>query len=88
MSCRVLARGVEQYMMNEVVSITRNRNRSRVVGEYIPAAKNGMVRAFFHQFGFSETARQEGHTWWALDVARYEARRTHIQRDVGVGAIA
>lgn len=88
MSCRVLARGVEQYLMTEVFAVARSRNAARVTGEYIPTAKNGMARDFFRQFGFCQTSCQDGRATWALDVARYEPQATLIQPARTVGATA
>src|SRR5258707_2253823 len=53
MSCRVLARGVEQQLMNMVVAEAQSRGCTRVRGEYTRTAKNGMVSEFFAQFGFT-----------------------------------
>ncbi len=72
MSCRVLGRGVEQYAMNRVVALAKERGYARVDGTYIPTPKNLMVRDFFKQFGFDrvgETA--DGRTEWRLAVSTY-----------------
>lgn len=80
MSCRVVGRGVERYLMNSVFEHARQLQLERVVGEYIPTAKNGMVKDFFVQFGFLK--RQEdagGHTRWALQTDAYEPVKTLIK---------
>jgi len=88
MSCRVVGRGVEQYLMNSVFEHARQLQLGRVVGEYIPTAKNGMVKDFFVQFGFLK--RQEtaaGHTHWALQTEAYEPVKTLIkavETEIGV----
>ena len=74
MSCRVLSRGVEQFLMNRVVALAAERRRHRVSAEYIPTAKNGMVRDFYMQFGF----KLEGPNQWTLDVESYVPLRTYI----------
>ncbi len=80
MSCRVLKRTVEQYLMTEVFRIARESGLRRVTGEFIPTAKNAMVSDFFVQFGFREMFRDpDGRTQWALDVADFEAPVTYIQ---------
>jgi FkbH-like protein len=80
MSCRVLARGVEQYLMNHMVGIARDRGLSRVSGEYIPSAKNAMVKDFWAQFGFEKT----GISQWEIAVAQYEPRTVLIRENIGV----
>jgi FkbH-like protein len=76
MSCRVLARGVEQFLMNYVVAQAEQLGLATVMGEYIPTAKNGMVREFFRQFGFARVAAHED--TWVLDVSSYQRQDTFI----------
>src|SRR5690606_21187596 len=40
MSCRVLKRGVEQLLLNDVVAAARERGLKRITGQYLPTAKN------------------------------------------------
>ena len=80
MSCRVLARGVEQYLMNLVVEQARERNLASVRGEYIRTAKNQMVEDFFAQFGFSQSGGDRDHAHWVLNTSGYEPRETFILR--------
>jgi FkbH-like protein len=76
MSCRVLARGVEQFLMNHVVTQAARFGVTRLIGEYIPTAKNAMVRDFFQQFGFTRVSASGNQ--WMIDVVAYEARKTFI----------
>jgi FkbH-like protein len=79
MSCRVLSRGVEQYVMNEVFAIAAKNGFKHVTGTYIPTAKNGMVRDFFRSFGFSQTADTPEATRWILAVESYVPGNTYIK---------
>jgi len=74
MSCRVLGRGVEQYLMNHLLSMARARSLSRVSGEYLPSAKNGMVKDFWRNFGFENTAGN----LWEIEVSAYVPTTTWI----------
>jgi len=78
MSCRVLARGVEQTLMNLVVEKARERNLRRVRGEYIRTAKNQMVEDFFGRFGFTQTGGDKDHAYWTLNVSEYQCKETFI----------
>jgi FkbH-like protein len=78
MSCRVLARGVEQFIMNHIFEYAAQAGSAQVLGEYVPTAKNAMVRDFYRQFGFSQLPA-DGNTW-VLDVAAYQPRETFVQR--------
>jgi FkbH-like protein len=82
MSCRVLARGVEHALMTRVVGIANSRNARQITGDYIPTAKNAMVKDFYAQFGFSKVEGTEGRSQWHLDPAAYQPRAIHITEDV------
>jgi len=70
MSCRVLKRGMEQAMMDQLVAASVQRGIRAIYGYYYPSAKNGMVRELFGQLGFSQTATGEnGDTVWRYDIA-------------------
>jgi FkbH-like protein len=79
MSCRVLSRGVEQFLMNTVFERASRLGLARVTGEFIPTAKNSLVRDFFAQFGFAKLGDDsEGRTRWGLEVAAYRPHNTWI----------
>ncbi len=79
MSCRVLARGVEEYLMAKVVEFALERNLSRIDAEYIPSAKNGMVKEFYSRFGFEQVLDAGGHTHWKLDPHQFQLTPTYIK---------
>jgi FkbH-like protein len=88
MSCRVVKRGVEQALMNEVFLQAHSLGLKRVTGEFIPTAKNGMVQDFFAQFGFEKVWEREGRTTWQADVAAYQPSTVFIERTAEVPAIS
>jgi FkbH-like protein len=53
MSCRVLKRGVEQVVLNELVRLVDAHGCSKIRSFYIPTAKNQMVRDFYPEMGFT-----------------------------------
>jgi FkbH-like protein len=80
MSCRVLGRGVESFLMNHVVEHAQKLGLARVTAEYIPTAKNAMVKDFFQQFGFEKVAEgPNGETQWHLLTAKYGPRPTFLR---------
>jgi FkbH-like protein len=69
MSCRVLKRGVEQFLLNNIVAAARARGLTEIIGEYIPTAKNVLVKNHYESLGFSQIAADEdGRTTWRLDI--------------------
>jgi FkbH-like protein len=74
MSCRVLGRQVEQAMLAKVASAAKTHHIRRLIGTYIPTAKNGMVAEHYKKLGFDLTeSGANGRTTWELNVAEYAA---------------
>ena len=76
MSCRVLSRGVEDFVVEKLLEAARARGLSRVVGRYEPTAKNILVKDLYARLGFMPAA-DEANTWVA-HVDRFVARPHHI----------
>ncbi|OYU85074.1 MAG: hypothetical protein CFE24_03700 [Flavobacterium sp. BFFFF2] len=74
MSCRVLKRGMENFVLNTIMTFAKENGFDTVVGEYIPTAKNQMVAGHYESLGF--TAHE---SVWHLDATNYEPRKTFIQ---------
>lgn len=53
MSCRVLKRGMEEFIINTIMSTAKDAGYRRVVGEYLPTAKNAMVADLYARMGFA-----------------------------------
>ena len=72
MSCRVLGRKVEEATLAIVAEEARRLGATRLIGHYVPTAKNGMVREHYPSLGFTLlTSDESGTTAWeyALDGA-------------------
>jgi FkbH-like protein len=69
MSCRVLKRGVEQFLLNHLVDTARHRGARALLGQYIPSAKNKLVRDHYRDLGFTLLQNGDGgETRWRLDL--------------------
>lgn len=76
MSCRVLKRGVEEFLLNNVADWARGRGLSRLLGEYIPTSKNALVRDHYSGLGFNLVSDDDtGLSRWELPLD--EAWRPH-----------
>ena len=83
MSCRVLQRGVESFAMNNIFAYAERVGAKRVVGHYIPTAKNDMVKDFFKNFGFEKVADNgPAGSKWALDIGAYRKREVFMTQTV------
>ena len=79
MSCRVLKRGVEQFVMNQIFGLASRLGLVCVVGRYLRSPKNGMVQNFYADFGFRQIeGSDDGDTVWALETSAYAARTTFM----------
>jgi FkbH-like protein len=86
MSCRVLARGVEQFTMDFLFDEARKRGVELVRARYAPTAKNGMVKNFFGTFGFRNVGESaDGAIDWELETAAYRPGIHFIELDAGAG---
>jgi FkbH-like protein len=70
MSCRVLKRGVEQFLLNHLVELARARGLRRLTGEYVPTAKNKLVKDHYAGLGFTPLqTRDDGSARWQLEIS-------------------
>ena len=70
MSCRVLKRGVEMLLNNNICRWAAERGLRRICGEYIATAKNDLVREHYAGLGYAEIADDgNGHTRWEMPLA-------------------
>ena len=83
MSCRVLGRGVEEATLNLVGGRERGGSApGGLVGEYVPTAKNGMVRDHYETLGFLPAGRDAGgSTRWTLSLRSFVALPVHMRYD-------
>jgi FkbH-like protein len=81
MSCRVLKRGVEHFLLNHLCAEAIARKLKCIRGEYIPTAKNDLVRNHYAELGFHKVnAQPDGHTGWELSLADYRPLSNFITR--------
>lgn len=75
MSCRVLKRGMENFVLNSIVNVAQTNKFKYIKGEYIPTAKNEMVKDHYLNLGFK--AEGDG---WMLDVESYQTKKCFIEK--------
>ena len=75
MSCRVLKRGMEQFTLYCLVKEAAKRGYSKLVGEYIPTAKNGIVKEHYSSLGFEPMDGK-----WVLNIDKEKQKNnSHIK---------
>ncbi len=73
MSCRVLKRGMENFVLNTVANFTKDNGYKILKGEYIQTAKNEMVKDHYKNLGFEQSGDN-----WSLDAIAYENKKCFI----------
>jgi FkbH-like protein len=56
MSCRVLTRGVEEFIACEILATARALGCRRIVGEYVASNRNALVSGLYEHLGFRPLA--------------------------------
>jgi FkbH-like protein len=69
MSCRVLKRTMEEFIVNKMISVADENGFRTVTGQYLPTKKNGMVRDIYSKLGFED--RGDGIFTAGVDGFRY-----------------
>lgn len=76
MSCRVLNRGLEFFVLNKIVNEAKSLGLSTIVGEYLPTQKNKMVQDLYTELGF-----ERRDSYWYLSVNGFSYKTTSIKSE-------
>jgi FkbH-like protein len=83
MSCRVVSRRLEEFVLDQLVAVARESGISELRGTYIPTTKNGLVAKHYERLGFRLVKESpDGMTTWALAVAEHLPSGAPIERKV------
>ncbi len=74
MSCRVLKRGMEGFVLNTISNYAKENGFKYLEGEYIPTVKNEMVKDHYLNLGFNQLQKS-----WILDVNNYQNKECFIE---------
>lgn len=74
MSCRVLKRGMEEFIVSKMISVAKELGYQKVIGEYIKTPKNAMVEKIYEKMGF--TPLSDGR--YEVNVADFQPGKTYI----------
>ncbi|MDP1558302.1 MAG: HAD-IIIC family phosphatase [Nitrosomonas sp.] len=70
MSCRVLQRGMEAAMLDQLVVEAQGRGLKSIIGYYYPSARNVLVSGLFEEMGFKNLTKKEDYSSvWMLDIS-------------------
>jgi len=82
MSCRVLGRGVERIVLQEILHHARAKGVRRLTGRYVPTDRNAVVRDHYANLGFRLVAEDPncGTTWELQTDSIVEAPPMEVDR--------
>jgi FkbH-like protein len=83
MSCRVVKRTVESFLMNELRAVAEGLKMTSIRGEYIPTPKNILVRDHYQDMGFSKASVDaKGRAIWVIPTnGRSTPLKTFVQKE-------
>ena len=73
MSCRVLKRGMEHFVLNTIANFAVEKGFEMIQGEYLPTAKNEMVKDHYQNLGFENRDNTS-----ILDLKSYKIKKVFI----------
>ena len=77
MSCRVLKRGMEEFVVNHLVEGVKEKGFKTIFAEYIPTQKNKMVKDIYKTMGFNQMKENE----YCIDIYEYQKKLTYIKEN-------
>ncbi|MBF0604686.1 MAG: HAD family hydrolase [Nitrospirae bacterium] len=83
MSCRVLSRGMEDFIHNDMVDIAISQGCEALVGAYLPTKKNQLVSKLYERLGYYHLGEGDGVTHWIFSIGHDVQRKvTYIQSEI------
>jgi len=77
MSCRVLKRNVESFVLREIARIALDNGFASIAGEYIPTPKNGLVKDLLKKLGFEQNGPS-----WRMDAEKSQTNDIYIKKTI------
>ena len=71
MSCRVIGRGMERFMIRTLINAARTKQVKHIRGIYVPTQKNTMVSGLYSQFEFVKQRDSGTEETFVLDLEGY-----------------
>lgn len=75
MSCRVLKRGMEEFIINKIIDTAKKNGYKTVQAEYIKTPKNAMVEKIYSKLGFHDN----GDNTYTADINTFINNKTYIK---------
>lgn len=80
MSCRVMGRRLEDVIMNEIAAHCSDKRK--IIGEFIPTAKNAPVKELYDRLGFELILDDDGHKIYELTLNDYMKKSFECYKEI------
>lgn len=77
MSCRVLKRGMEEFIADKILSLAAEQGFRKIIGEYLATPKNAMVKDLYARMGFTRV----GENRFEAEPMHYRYHKNHITEE-------
>ena len=74
LSCRIMGRGVEEIMMNQIIEKAKLSGIKRLKGKFIPTSKNKPAENFYEKLGFKKE-----NEFWVFNTDNIMKKPEHIK---------
>ena len=78
MSCRVLKRSMEAFIINQIIELAKQEGFELIVAEYIPTQKNVIVKDLYPELGFSKLDKPGN--FYELNIQQSNYIKTFIKK--------
>jgi len=73
LSCRIIGRGVEEGIINHIITLAKKNNASKIIANFIPTKKNKPSESFLPTFGFEKENNQ-----WVYYIKNHIEKPSHL----------
>lgn len=81
MSCRVIGRGLEDFILNDIVSYAQSIGAEKIRGIYIPTKKNVQTCCFYRDRGFKKVSQSTSETDWEIAIPEFNTCGFFIEKE-------
>ncbi|AJA92864.1 hypothetical protein A7X95_05885 [Candidatus Nitrosopelagicus brevis] len=74
LSCRIIGRGVEEIMISQIIENAKSSGVKRIMGQFIPTAKNKPAENFYEKLGFKKE-----NDFWVFNTDDIMKKPEHIK---------
>ena len=79
MSCRVLSRTLENFILTQLKKVCKNKKLTNIIGIYKPSLKNFIVKELYVNLGFKSISIKKKKTEYVFNIDKNLIRKHYIK---------